>query len=257
MNDVAELLGRVADEAGAQARPPALAVLRRRRARRAAARAGVGATALTSVAAVGLALLPASPEPDVVVADAPPPVTAAPSEPVPAGQVALPAWAARELRLPVGAPPVAEQASSYATEHGPLVTAVRRDGDLLCRAVFTTGDPSAPSGGGGCDPVTLPAYRSARLDVGASSEGLSGSGALRWLVLHGSAPAGTRTVVVTASGGAQERLQVVGAGPEHLDRAWFALPWVQQDTVVEALDAGGRTLERSELLLGMGQPPAG
>ena len=48
MTDVEELLGQVAADAQEQARPPALTVLRRRRTRRTAARAGVGVTALAA-----------------------------------------------------------------------------------------------------------------------------------------------------------------------------------------------------------------
>lgn len=259
MNDVEELLQQVAEQAGAQARPPALATLRRRRARRSAARAGVVAAALAGVGAA-VVLVPSGPGParDVVVADAAPSHGASSSAvPVPPGQVALPAWAAQELRLPAGAPAVADVVFSYPTEDGPLVTAVRRDGDRLCWASFTAGAPDAPLGGAACNALTLPAYRSGRLDLGATSTGPStGSsrGSIDWLVVTGSAPAGTRTVVLTTSGGTQERLSVTGAGPEHLDRAWFALPWVQEDTVVAALDAEGRTLAQQDVLLAMGQP---
>jgi hypothetical protein len=252
---VEELLEHVAAQAQAEARPPALAVLQRRRLRRTTARAGVGVMALAGVAAVAVLLVSRpGPAPDVVVAD-PAPSTPAPAVLVGPGQVALPPWAAAELRVPAGAPPVADQASAFATEDGPLVTAVRRDGDLLCWAVFTAGDPEAPAGGASCTSPALPVYRSGRLDLGAASTGPSRGAPVDWLVVRGSAPAGTRTVVLTASGGEQERIAVSSAGEDHLDRAFFALPWVERSTVVEALDASGRTLARDELLLSAGQPP--
>lgn len=254
MSDVAELFQRAADEAGAQARPPALDVLRRRRARRSAARAGAGVVALAGVA-TAVVLVPWGPAraPDVVVADALPsaaPTSAAtPAVRVPEGKVAVPPWATGQLRLPSSAAALADRLSSSPTQHGPLVTAGHRDGDHLCWAVFTAGDPTAPAGGSSCVPVSLPAYRSGGLDLGAASEGTSADGQVVWLVLTGSAPAGTRTVVLTPSGGPPERVAVSAAGPAYLDRAFFALPWVQRDTVVEALDSAGRRLARDELLL--------
>lgn len=255
VSEVAELFKRAADEAGAQARPPALDVLRRRRARRSAARAGAGAAALAGVAAA-VVLVPWAPTsaPDVVVADAPP-SAAPPAVRVPEGKVAVPPWAAGQLRLPSTAAALADRLSSHPTEDGPLVTAGHRDGDRLCWAVFTAGDPTGPAGGSSCDALTLPAYRAGGLDLGAASEGRSAGGPVGWLVLTGSAPAGTETVVLTPSGGEPERVAVSSAGPAYLDRAFFALPWVQQDTVVEALDADGRVLTSEEVLLAMGQPP--
>ena len=257
MNDVLDLFERVADQAAAQARPAPLAALQRRRARRTEARAGVGAA--LAGAALAMATAPWSPAraPDVVVADAvpSPPSTGEPSAPaVPAGKVAVQPAQRSALGLAPADPPVADLLSSHPTDRGLLITAGLRRCDELCATAFTAGPADLPSADAGCTPTTLPAYASDRIELTAASAGATGA-EVSWLVLRGSAPPGTRTVVVRAAGGAQERLAVSGAGPEYLDRAWFALPWVEQDTEVEALDAEGRTLAREELLLGMGQPP--
>jgi len=256
MNDLQIALEDLAERAEAWARPPALVQLQRRRSRRSAARgAGVVVTcAVFSGAAVAL-VSPDTSGRDVVVADAPPSAAPAPVPSVPPGKVAVPpyAQAAGVLTFAAGEPPLADLLSTHAAGDGVLVTAGQRRGEDVCTTVFVVDAPGAQPGPASCDPVTTGgAARPGRLSLAAASSGPSG-GPVRSLVLSGSAPAGTRTVVVSAAGQTPERLPVVGAGPHYGDRVWFALPWVKRNTVVQALDAQGRVLVSEELLLGMGE----
>lgn len=255
MSDVREALQELAEQAQAQARPPALAELRLRRSRRSAVR---GAGALLAVAAVGVGaagvLGPGERRTTDVVAAVPTgPAPSASTLVVPPGKVAFPPTTGGVLVVEPGAPPLADLLSSSPTPDGPLVTAGQRRGDQACTAVFVVGAPGAQGGLADCEPVTAPDPRGAgRFRLAAASTGASG-GAVTSLVLHGSAPAGTRTVVLTGARGTSARVEVASAGPQYGERAYFALPWVEQDTVARALDADGRLLATDELLLAMGQ----
>jgi len=258
MSDLRSVLEDIAAQAEARAQPPALAGLQRRRSRRSAVR-GAGAV-LTGAAIAVLAIwLPSqdASRPDVVVAAGPPTATASatPSvESVPPGKVAVPSYAQGfgVIEFAAGEPPLADLLSSYPTGDGVLVTAGQRRGEDVCTSVFVVAAPAAQHGPASCNSVlTGGAKEPGRLALAGSSTGPSGGGPATSLVLAGSAPAGTRTVVLTAPGDVIERLPVVSTGSQYADRVWFAVPWVEANTVVQALDGQGRVLDSQEFLLGM------
>ena len=255
MSDLRTILEGVAAQAEAQAQPPALARLQHRRSRRSAVRGtGVVLTGAAMVVAASLLPSPDASRPDVVVAVAPPTAVASTAPSVPRGQVAVPSYAQGfgMMIFAAGEPPLADLLSSHPTDDGVLVTAGQRRGEDVCTSVFVVDAPAAQHGPVSCDPVlTGGAKEPGRLALAGASTGPSGGGPATSLLLAGSAPAGTRTVVLTTPGEVIERLSVVSAGPRYADRAWFALPWVEENTVVQALDGEGRVLASEEFLLGM------
>ena len=260
MTDIEDLLERAADRGSRLAHPPAFALLRRRRRRRKAARWSAATLCVASAtAAIASGLLGQRPPSDSVVA-APQPTAAVSAEPLPsiaAGQVFVPANFRGGMVFAPDAVPAGDLLASYTTSNGPHVIAGQRRGGLVCIASFEPSDAADAYGAAAvCEPATggIRSTKPEELDVIGSSAGRSGEAPDR-VALEGSAPAGTRTIVVSAPDREPVRLQVTDAGPAYGHRAWFGTEWSTSNTTVEALGVDGRLLDSTKLDMSMPTAP--